>query len=503
MRHVLWVALVAAAACERSPSAGPDLQVVGETTRLRLEDPVPATTPWFDGKVVTLIGARGETLGIQVVHRDRDPVALRVAHPRVEVRGFDVEAFRAHAGSTAMYGETRGAGTYPDALTPASTPMSSPAYFEIEIAADATPGTYAGELRVGARRIPTTLEIVPVTLPPLARRVWAYGDPRELAWARGPTAAHAPHPSPAERACVDTFRGYGVLLAPTVRLDEWPARKAAFAGVVEVPVVISKDPARAGDDVRRWIGAMAGTGHVPFAIPIDEPRTPARRAQVAALARAVRDAGGGPGRFLFAVTDVPRAEYGDLIDLYISWNAAHRVGDHYRRWTYNGAHPSAGSMVLDAITPGTRTWGWIGWRWNIGTWYVWDALYWHDRHNRRGQPLPGRGLDPRRDPVSFDDGEDRGNLDGVLALPAPDGCQPTLRLAQLRRGLHDRQLLELAARCAPAETSRLASELVPAALADAPRTGRPAWPTTEAPWERARRRLLELASCAPNPTRAR
>lgn len=131
----------------------------------------------------------------------------------------------------------------------------------------------------------------------------------------------------------------------------------------------------------------------------------------------------------------------------------------------------------------------------IATWYVWDALYWHDRHNRHGTPLPGRAVDVECDATSFDDGEDHGNLDGVLALPAPGGCQPTLRLASVRRGLQDRALLDLAARCDPKATAELATELVPHALGDAPVTGDPAWPTDEAVWERARQKLIALARC--------
>jgi hypothetical protein len=147
-------------------------------------------------------------------------------------------------------------------------------------------------------------------------------------------------------------------------------------------------------------------------------------------------------------------------------------------------------MVLDAEPPGMRTWGWIAWRWQIPIWYVWDGLYWHDRHNRRGAPMPGRSLDPRADPVSFDDGEDHGNLDGVLALP---GCRPTLRLAALRRGYQDHALLELAAACNRPAADELAAQLVPRALGDA--GDRPSWPSDEATWEAARQRLIELASC--------
>lgn len=499
MNRLASLAVVAMLGCKRSP--GPELQIVGESTRVRSEAPVPETSPWFDGNTVSLIGARGETLGIQVLHRDRKPTGLTFSDAALTVRGYAVEAFRARRGSTAMYGGTQGAGTYPDALTPATSPTGDPAYFEIAIARDAAPGPRTGELVVGDRRIPVTLEVAPVTLPPLPRTVWAYGDPRELVWAASPTG-DPPRavPSASERACIETFRSYGVLLTPDIKLDWWPARKELLDGITDVPVNISRDPALAGDEVRAWIAATQGTGQLPFTIPIDEPRSPEARAKVRALSAAVRAAGGGPTTFRYAVTSEPHPDLGDAIDLYISMSAAHLTGDRHARWTYNGAHPYAGSMVLDAITPGARTWGWIAWRYAISTWYVWDALYWHDRHNRKGAPLPGRALDPRVDPVSFDDGEDHGNLDGVLALPANDGCQPTLRLAQIRRGLQDRQLLELAARCDPAATAKLAAELVPRALADAhggkPSKAKPSWPTTEAPWELARRTLLSLANCA-------
>lgn len=501
--------------CRRDP--GPALQIVGESIRRRASDPVPATSPWFDGTRVLIVAARGETVGLQVLHRGGGPVTLRFEDPGrpappppppselaaaeralaerehkerapaivvpdvpdVTVRGYDVELLEVKRPSTALYGGSHGAGWYADGLSPAATPTSDPAYFEIEIGPDASPVMVDGKLTVGGRTLPVELRIAPVTLPPLPVRVWAYEDARETEWAGGD-----------ERACIAMFRRHGVLLSPDVKLEAWPARRDLLAEVHDVPVWISDDPAVAGDQVKAWIAHFAGTGQVPFAIPIDEPRTPEQRRRVRALADAVRAAGGGPTTFRFAVTDQPRDEYGDAIDLYISPRAAHLTGDRVARWTYNGAPPQAGAMVLDAGSPGTRTWGWIAWRWQIPIWYVWDALYWHDRHNRRGAPLPGRALD-LTDPVSFDDGEDRGNLDGVLALP---GCRPTLRLAALRRGYQDHQLLELAAACNRAAAERIAAELVPRALGDAGST--PSWPSDDAAWEAARRRLLDLAACA-------
>jgi hypothetical protein len=489
----------------------PALQIVGESTRRRTTDPVPQTSLWFDGTRVTLVAARGETLGLQVLHRGGGPVVLqlpaRSAAPGggsgdgshgdpgrgviderggspVVVRGFAVGLLEVRRPSTAMYGGSHGAGWYPEGLSPASAPTTDPAYFELEVARDAPPGVVEGELTVDGRTLPVALTIAPVTLPPMPLRVWAYEDPWESRW-----------DGSSERACAALFRNYGVLLFPDVHIEDWPARRAEVAGIRDLPVWISDKPERATEQVKAWIAATAGTEHLPFAVPIDEPRTPEQRRRVRALAEAVRAAGAGPTRFRYAVTAAPHPELGDAIDLYIAPGAVHLTGDRVPRWTYNGAPPFAGSMVLDAEPPGMRTWGWIAWRWQVPIWYVWDGLYWHDRHNRKHTPMSSRKLD-LRDPISFDDGEDRGNLDGVLALP---GCQPTLRMAALRRGYQDHQLLELAAACNKPAAEKVAADLVPRALGDAGSS--PSWPRDEAPWETARRRLIELASCPSNETR--
>ncbi len=483
---------------DRKTDDGPGLQILGESTRFRVGDALPQTSPWLvDGKLV-LSGARGELLGIQVFHRVSGTVTLTING--ATVRGFTVQPATVKRPSTEMYGGSHGAGDYPDLLVPDAVPATNPAYFEIAIPRDAAPGQRTGELTIAGQSVSVALTIAPVTLPPLREDVWAYFDQRELAWLAGnrdqPDKPIARPASDPELQCIQLFHSHGVMLSPDMTLDAYPARKSLLAGFPYVPAILPADPAAAGEAARGWIAATAGTGQVPFAIPIDEPHTDDARKQVRAIADAVHAAGGGPGKFLVAVTDEPRPEYGDAIDLYIHWNAAHLTGDRGPRWTYNGKPPRAGSMVVDAETPGLRTWGWIAHRYSIPVWYVWDALYWHDRHNRKKSPLPGRQLD-RRDAVSFDDGEDRGNLDGVLAYPDDTGgCAPSLRLVALRRGLQDRALLELAAKCNPTATAQLAAQLVPRALGDAPASGAPAWPTDEAAWEAARRKLLELASCA-------
>jgi hypothetical protein len=543
MSRVLACAL-ALAACGRASATDPEprLAILGESTRYRVGDALPQTTAWFDGSRVSLVAARGETIGLQIVRGSNiggstvrgsntggststhAPDEVRVTIPGdrgagIGVRVFDVEAFDVAHPSTALYGGSHGRGRYADGLierTPSSNAPSSSArsssarsssapsssappsgvvYIELRVARDAPIGTIVGELAIGEARYPIDLAIASVTLPESAPRVWAYQDPREIAWASAnptgasttgasttganPTSAKAARlaPSADERACAAVFRDHGVLLSPDLDIDGWPARRADFAGIRDVPVVISADPAKAGDEVRAWIAATKGTGHVPFAIPIDEPRTPERIRDVVELGKAIRAAGGGPHTFRFAVTAPPRPEWLGLVDQYIQL----RPAPHSGAWQYNGLAPWSGTMILDAETPGMRTWGWIAHRDAIAKWYVWDALYWHDRHNRKGAPLPGRALD-LRDPISFDDGEDHGNLDGVLALP---GCRPTLRLAALRRGQQDRALLELADACDPIATAMVVARTMP----------RRGWSTDESVWEESRRELIRIAVC--------
>ncbi len=183
----IWLVLLACAggACRHrdDESAKPELAVVGESTRWRAGDPLPKTTPWFSGGKITLAGARGETLGIQVFHRTPAPVTLTV--DGATVRGYAVKRTIVQRASTAMYGPSHGVGAYPDELIYTAAPSTDPAYFEITIGRAARPGIHAGMLRIRDLHVPVVLTVAPVTLPLPRLDVWAYFDQRELAWAAG------------------------------------------------------------------------------------------------------------------------------------------------------------------------------------------------------------------------------------------------------------------------------------------------------------------------------
>ncbi|HET9987441.1 MAG TPA: hypothetical protein VFQ65_02955, partial [Kofleriaceae bacterium] len=75
-----------------------------------------------------LVAARGETIGMQVLHRVAGATTL--ALPKTQVHGFAVERVQVVHPSTSMYGgDSRGAGDYPDELVANDAPATNPAYF--------------------------------------------------------------------------------------------------------------------------------------------------------------------------------------------------------------------------------------------------------------------------------------------------------------------------------------------------------------------------------------
>jgi hypothetical protein len=496
LRRLIAAALLVAACGDAAPR-GPALQVVGESTKVRRGDPLPATSPFFDGAVVTLRAARGEILGLQILRAAPGAVEVALSIDGASVQAFQVDHLPVVRPSTSMYGPSRGKGDYPDRLRPVegAVPTERAAYFDVAVAADAAPGVLRGSLRVGDAVYPVQLDVVPLVLPSIAAapRVWAYYDPREVARDEGAE----PGTDAAwtiEQRWAALFRAHGVYASPELHVDDFDRRLPLAAGSEFVPVLFPSDDAALKEAIAFYADRLRGTGQRAFAIPIDEPRKPDQKRDVAALAARVRAAGGGT-EVLYAVTDTPHDVYRDLVDVYISPYAIRRDRPDGRALlrTYNGSPPVAGSMILDAPGTDLRTWGWIAHRWRVPLWYVWDALYWHDRYSARRKKLersqiPLSPVD--RDAVTFDDGGDHGNLDGVLAFP---GFTPSLRLKALRRGQQDRVLLETAARCNPTAVAALTARLVPSALADA---GKPpakgSWPLDEAPWEAARQELLTM-----------
>ncbi|HEX9101495.1 MAG TPA: glycoside hydrolase domain-containing protein, partial [Polyangia bacterium] len=264
------------------------------------------------------------------------------------------------------------------------------------------------------------------------------------------------------------------------------ARKEWLDGTRYWPVRVADERARADADF--WERRFAALPQTPFATTVDEPRDATARAE----ARRLGEAMGKHAKLLRVVTAAPSPDFGDAIDVFVS--PASRPP---HRWTYNGAPPSAGSLVIDSDGTALRTWGWIAARYDVELWYAWEGTYYADRYNGGG---PTDVLD---DPLTFDQRRkhardaDWGNGDGVLVYPGAGGPWPSLRLKALRRGLQDRALLGALARCGAGDVvARETHALVPRALDEG--KGAAAWPSDEAPWEAARARLYDAwrARCA-------
>jgi hypothetical protein len=490
---LLTSAALSLLACQRAPP----LQVMGESTRLMRGEPSPAASPLFDGTVVSLRGARGETLGLQVrvSSGHSRSASLRLPQAAARVAGFAVGSLEVREPSSDLYGPSRGPGSYPDILFPrqdGAVPSSDLAYFDVEILGAAVPGKYHGELLLDEDVIPVVLDVsrarIDIDRDPL---VWAFYSPREIARVHGLLDDDSPALIAVERTYYDLFRAHGVLLASDLPPGRFTARRSFVRDVCYWPVGIdtSSDEAITAD-VHLWLKLFEDVNATPFAIPIDEPRTPGQKMRARHIADVIAGAGGGRPQLLRGVTDAVAPVYGDAIDIFISpRNIPAAAHEHEARgerfWTYNGRPPEAGSMILDTDGLALRTWGWIAYRYDVELWYAWEGLYFSDRYNGGGP------TNVMRDPITFDERrqgkEDWGNGDGILAYPGP---LPSLRLKELRRGLQDRLLLRELDACGGGDLARrIAQRIVPRALSEA--GAAPAWPAIESEWEGARRDLLD------------
>jgi hypothetical protein len=491
------LALIVLAACGKSETLppGPIVQVVGETVKVRRGRPPPERSALFDGRTVRLRGARGETLGVQVLlYRtgERD-VALSIEGEGATVQPFQVGFLDVREPSSNLYGASTGAGAYPDILRPAPpgpVRAADQVYFDVAIERAAAPGRRTGELVIGADRYPVELVVEPIEIDlEHAPLMWVWFKAAELARQHGMADGDTPQQIALERAYMELFRRHGALLASDFTPARLPSRLPLATDDIRYwPVQIDKqDPARRAADVAAIIELFRGRKQTPFSFTIDEPDE-AEREQVRKHGLEIRAAGGGHPRLLYAVTDQARPLYRGAVDVFISPASIPPpagYADEVHFWTYNGRSPSAGNMTIDKPGTALRSWGWIAERYRVELWYVWEGLYFSDRYNR------GRGpTDVMHQPLTYDErrkgGEEFGNGDGLLAYPGP---LPSLRLKAMRRGLLDRLLVRKLAECDRERAETLLAGLVPRALGAAGEEQ--SWPDDEPSWETARQAVLD------------
>lgn len=497
MNCARWVNYLASLSlCFAACHAPPRWQVLGESTRLKRGEASPAKSAIFDGKVLHLRGARGETLGVQLRFSDGRVRQIRLDLPgdQATVSGFSVAFLDVTQPSTDMYGPSRGPGAYPDLLSASegAVTTSEVAYFDVGIPHSARPGQYHGELSGAGQPIPVILDVssarIDLRRDPL---VWVFYLPSEIARADGVPDDDGPELLERETRYHELFRAHGAFLAADLPPARFEVRRRFVHDVKYWPVAVdSTSDESIARDVHSWLALFSGTGVTPFAIPVDEPHSAAEKSKARHIAEVIGRSGGGRPGFLRGVTDVAAESYGDAMDVFFS-PANFRVSQSYRQargerfWTYNGRPPEAGSMILDTDGIALRTWGWIAQRYEIELWYAWEGLYFSDRYNHGGP------TDVLRDPLTFDQrsrgGSDWGNGDGLLAYP---NARPSLRLKALRRGLEDRLLLRELARCGGGQIAqRILRRVVPRALGQADK--QPSWSIDEPVWERARQEVLD------------
>ena len=488
-RFFMANAAISHVACDRRAEP----LVFSESVRVAEDQPAPETSAIFDGRAVHLRGARGETLGIEV---KATGVSVRLELPETAARvsTFSVRSLSVRDPSSSMYGESTGAGAYPDVLVPVKdvVPSTGLAFFDVAVAPSAKPGRYRGELLIGGRSTDVVLEVSRARID-LSERpiVWVFYSPKEIARTAGLPDDDGPALIAKEAEYDALFRAHGAYLASDLPPARFAARRQFVHDVAYWPVAIdTRTDGTITRDVGQWLDLFRGTGVTPFAIPVDEPRSAEDKQRARRIAEVIGQSGGGRPAFLRAVTDKVSSSYGDSMDVFVSpanfptiRRERERLGERF--WTYNGRPPAAGSMILDTEGAALRTWGWIAQRYDIDLWYAWEGLYFSDRYNRGGP------TDVMVDPVTFDErtkgGSDWGNGDGVLAYPGP---LPSLRLKVLRRGLEDRLLLRSLERCGASEIARdIVLRTIPRALGEA--RGIPAWPSSEVDWERARNDVLD------------
>ena len=484
--------------------AEPFFQVLGECSKIKRGEVPPRTSPFFDGKRVSLRGVRGEKLGVQVVLYRMGETKVSLFIDGITVVPHEVGYLDVAEPSSGLYGPSSGTGAYPDILTPVrgrSVKSADAVYFDVEVPREAAPGRQIGSLLVGRRQIPVELTVEPQEIAiDRAPLVWIWFKSSELAGAHRMADGDGAEQIALERRYMDLARRHGALLATDFPIERLRPRMGSLTDDVRYwPVWIAKrDPEKLAQGVAAWIDLFRGRAQVPFGFTIDEPDEK-ERAEVRRHGLAARAAGGGDGRFLYAVTDEPRDEYRGAVDVFVSPRgipppSGYGPGVHF--WTYNGRSPSAGSMTIDKPGTALRTWGWIAERYQVELWFAWEGLYYTDRYNRASAPT-----DTMHQPLTYDErrkgGEERGNGDGLLVYPGP---LPSLRLKALRRGLEDRLLLRHLSSCGAAGAAAaagIARRQIPRALGEAGEEQ--SWPDDETSWELARRAVLDAIAehCAP------
>jgi hypothetical protein len=526
-------------------SAAPRVIVLDDGVKVMREQRAPLEeSPWPSG-AIDLFAMRGETIALQVVIEadaapvdgarvlltsfasSLSPLDVRVTRyverfvPVLRPSGNDGEpgslAFTAKAAPRDSF-----VGGVADPLVPEAydTARAAPGqraavWVDLSIPLDARADTYRSALlvRAGSAELamrPIVLRVLPEVLPaapPTA--AFVYYDTRELTRRLGDARAegdlratlHAYRVDAIHDVTISTLSSDAALALERASLrDESVVAYGAYGALGE-PTPASLDVATRLD-VAIFGDRPADRARVSrFIYAVDEDCDspwPARWRALVASRPSLRGVRVGATCGLD-----PSAQAADLV-----MQTAHDYDPERARraeragkevWAYNGCRPYAGPMMLDVPAVDLRANAWIALRYGVPRWFYWEATAWFD--DGRGGHGGEQGFDPFMVAETFHNREgDYANGDGILLYPGKqeagrvsfgqDTVFPSVRLANLRRGLEDAGYVALARTVDRARADEVVRRMVPHALALA--RERAAWPSQARPWLEARRELAAI-----------
>lgn len=404
-------------------------------------------------------------------------------------------------------------------------------WFDLTIPEDAPAGHYAAtiSLNLGLKKpleIPVELDVYAFALPrEIHFRNWFYYGAEQLTGYYGNSA----QAEAVEQALVRLAHDHRINLTTEVRVPllesaraEWwdrvgpqldgraydrgPCRGAA-APLIAVALPSTTDQAAVKSMAKATVDFFGshggGLADRLFLYTVDEPATRSQYDDVRRVGAWVHDAVGRrlPVMVTAPVT-APKPELGSLEDAVDIFCSAETTPADVRRWRERGGHiwvyngGWAGPPLIDCPLLGIAAWGAAQWRFGTEGWFMWDALYWRQKHI--GVETITRLYE---DPLTFDetlkkdkDGRPypaqdalRLNGDGVFFYPGdvvgygePLTC---VRAKAFRRGAQDYEYLWLLANQGRgARADRLVKQLV---------TGRKQWDRDPDAWTRVRAEAAE------------
>lgn len=527
--------------------------VVDDGVKIRPEA-APATSAVWDGTTIHLAGMRNEVLAFQVVVRPAEAMigATLTLDPLAADGGALISnnrftAFREHLLEVTVESqidaekaapERLGKGWYPCQLIPLQADetvdgeagQATAVWIDLQLPKDAKPGVYHGQVKLadgGAvdLALPLELTVWDLTMPRETHfRNFFYYGPEQLGeyYQIEGAALHA-----MEEDFQRLAHDHRVSLATEPMLDNgnfnwgaWWARYGPYldgsaftsgpcqgVGANLWPIGISHESSEddfkaAAEAVVRFFSSQKMLDRVFLGL-WDEPGSAEDYAAIRKFGNWVDEAVGNKLKVMVTEQVTPeKSSWGTLlkaVDIFCSAGTtdqqmAELRGRGDQAWVYNAG--LAGGPYLDTPALGVTAWGPAAWHWKLGGWYMWDSLYWRQKHYKVEEVT-----DLYHNPLTFDetlrkrsDGTPypakwaiRLNGDGVFFYPGePAGHRGPVggvRLKAFRRGAQDYEYLWLLKQAGHgAQADEIAARLTPA---------RNQWDHDPSAWVNARREIAE------------